>query len=159
MMRQVLRYFVFSVLLSNSLIASAPIWAADHSGSRQSFGDWHRHQNGFSFRPYYYKPNPQFVGFKHHYVVHFQSHPEHNYFYNPYNKQFWGRCPVATEGKPSYSLLAAEDRNGDINKIPESAFPKAGPMPPIPESTDGATLDLPPDDLPGSDALPTSNAK
>ena len=53
----------------------------------------------------------------------------------------------------------SDDRNGDINKIPESAFPKAGPMPPIPESTDGATLDLPPDDLPAADALPDADAK
>ena len=158
-MRQVLRYFVLSAFLSTGLLASSPTRAADHSGSRQSFGDWHKHSRGFSYRPYYYKPHPQFVGYKHHYVIHYQARPQHNYFYNPYNKQFWGRCPVAAEGKPSYSLLAAEDRRGDINKIPESAFPKEGPMPPIPESTDGATLDLPPDDLPATDALPASDAK
>ena len=66
---------------------------------------------------------------------------------------------MGTNGRASYSLLAAKDRSGDINKIPESAFPKAGPMPPIPESTDGATLDLPPDDLPTADALPASDTK
>ena len=155
-MGMVLRHCVLTALLSTSLLTSSATRAADQFGSRQSFGDWHNHSRGFSYRPYYYKPNPQFVGFKHHYVIHYQSHPQHNYFYNPYNKQFWGRCPVAAEGKPSYSLLAAEDRSGDINTIPESAFPKPGPMPPIPESTDGATLDLPPDDLPSTDALPAS---
>jgi hypothetical protein len=92
-------------------------------------------------------------------VIHFQNRPQHNYFYNPYTKQFWGRCPVETDGEASYSLLAANDRNGDINKIPESAFPKPGPMPPIPESTDGATMDLPPDDLPTANALPDSDTK
>lgn len=158
-MRKVLRYVVLSLILSTGFLISSLASAADHSGSRQSFGDWHKHSRGFSYRPYYYKPNPQFVGFKHHYVVHFKSHPQHNYFYNPYKKQFWGRCPVASEGKPSYSLLAATDRDGDINKIPESAFPKAGPMPPIPESSDGATMELPPDDLPANDALPASDAK
>jgi hypothetical protein len=157
-MRQILSYFVLAVFLLNGLLTSTPTHAADHFGSRQSFGDWHSHPRGFSYRPYYYKPNPQFVGFKHHYVIHHKAQPKHNYFYNPYKKQFWGRCPVATEGQPSYSLLAEKDRSGDINKIPESAFPKPGPMPPIPESTDGATLDLPPDDLPATDALPASDA-
>jgi hypothetical protein len=158
-MRTVLRYFALTVVLSTSLAGSSPILAADHVSSRQSFGDWHSHSQGFSYRPYYYKPNPDFVGFKHHYVIHFQAHPEHNYFYNPYTKQYWGRCPVETNGRASYSLLAAKDRSGDINKIRESAFPKPGAMPPIPESTDGATLDLPPDDLPTADALPASDTK
>ena len=158
-MRRVLRYAVLIACLLTGLLASSPTRAADHSGSRQSFGDWHSHSHGFSYRPYYYKPDPEFVGYKHHYVIHYQAQPQYNYFYNPYNKQFWGRCPVATDGKPSYSLLAAKDRSGDINKIPESAFPTAGPMPPIPESTDGATLDLPPDDLPTTDALPTAIAR
>lgn len=155
-MQTILRWFVLTGALTAWLLASTPTRAADHFGARQSFGDWHSHPKGFSYRPYYYKPDPKFVGFKHHYVIHHQAHPEHNYFYNPYKKQFWGRCPVATEGKPSYSLLAEKDRSGDINKIPETAFPKPGPMPPIPESTDGATLDLPPDDLPSIDALPAS---
>jgi hypothetical protein len=158
-MRRILRYVVLSLFISTGFLATSPTRAGDNFGSRQSFGDWHSHSQGFSYRPYYYKPNPEFVGFKHHYVIHYQAQPQFNYFYNPYNKQFWGRCPVATEGKPSYSLLAAKDRNGDINKIPESAFPKPGPMPSIPESTDGATLDLPPDDLPTTNALPISDAR
>ena len=158
-MRSIVRHILLANVLTAIYLASAPALAADHSGSRQSFGDWHKHQRGFSYRPYYYKPHPQFVGFKHHYVIHHNARPQHNYFYNPYKKQFWGRCPVATEGKPSYSLLAEKDRNGDINQIPETAFPKPGPMPPIPESTDGATLDLPPDDLPGTDALPDAAAE
>jgi len=158
-MRTVLYQCVLAIFLSTSLLTSPAIRAGDQFGSRQFFGDWHNHSRGFAFRPYYYKSTPDFVGFKHHYVVHFQSHPQHNYFFNPYTKQFWGRCPVASEGKASYSLLAANDRSGDINKIPESAFPKGGPMPPIPESSDGALLDLPPDDLPTADALPAGGGQ
>jgi hypothetical protein len=158
-MRSIVRFTVIMFALTAGLITTTASRAADQFHSRQSFGDWHQHQRGFSHRAYYYKPHQNFVGFKHHHVIHFNSRPQHHYFYNPYKKQFWGRCPVATDGKPSYSLLAAKDRSGDINKIPESAFPKPGAMPPIPESTDGATLDLPPDDLPTIDALPTSAAE
>jgi hypothetical protein len=154
-MRTILCATVLAVAFAIAGFNATVTNAADHFGSRQSFGDWRHHQRGFSYRPYYYKPHQQFVGFKHHYVIHYKARPQHHYFYNPYKKQFWGRCPVATEGKPSYSLLAEKDRSGDINKIPESAFPKPGAMPPIPESTDGATLDLPPDDLPETDAIPT----
>jgi hypothetical protein len=142
--------------MSVGMLASTPRDAAAQHHSRQHFGDWHRHPNGFHYRPYYFKPHPQFVGHKHHYAIHYKNRPQHHYFYNPYKKQFWGRCPVATDGKSSYSLLAEKDRSGDINAIPEAAFPKPGPMPPIPESTDGATLDLPPDDLPATDALPAA---
>jgi hypothetical protein len=141
-----------------ALVVTAPARAADQFHTRQFFGEWRQHPRGFHHRPYYYKPHPNFTGFKHHHVIHFNSRPQHHYFYNPYKKQFWGRCPVAIDGKPSYQLLAEKDRSGDINKIPESAFPPPGPMPPIPESTDGATLDLPPDDLPTADALPTASS-
>src|SRR4051794_27044103 len=78
-MRQVLRYALLSLVLSTTLLALSPAQAADHSGSRQSFGDWHGHSQGFSYRPYYYKPNPEFVGFNHHYVIHYQAQPQYNY--------------------------------------------------------------------------------
>lgn len=131
---------------------------AQHS-SRQYYGGWHAHSGGYHYRSYYYKPHAQFSGFKHHYVIHHPRFPQHLYFYNPYQKKFWGRCPVDHGGKPVYSLLAEKDRNGDLDKIPESAFPKPGPVPEIPESTDGAKLDLPPDDLPDISALPAGDKK
>ena len=158
-MQHVFAKVVLAIALLTGVIATTRVSAADHH-TRQFFGSWHKHPKGFSYRPYYYKPHQQFTGFKHHYVIHFHhgQHQNHNYFYNPYKQQFWGRCPVETNGKESYSLLAEKDRGGDINKIAESAFPKPGKMPPIPESTDGATLDLPPDDLPVDDALPANDA-
>jgi hypothetical protein len=76
------------------------------------------------------------------------------YFYNPYKKHYWGRCPVDHGGKPVYSMLAEKDRKGDLEEIPESAFPPPGNVPPLPESTDGAGMELPPDDLPSSESLP-----
>src|SRR5690242_16680348 len=98
-MRTGLRRFVLAIFLLASFLSSSAMRAGDQFGSRQFFGDWHNHAAGFSYRPYYYKPTPDFVGFKHHYVVHYQTRPQFNYFYNPYTKQFWGRCPVAAEGK------------------------------------------------------------
>jgi hypothetical protein len=129
-MQHVLAKVVLVVALVTGFNAAAQVSAADNH-TRQFFGSWHKHPKGFSYRPYYYKPHQQFVGFKHHYVIHFQQRPHHNYFYNPYKQQFWGRCPTETNGEASYSLLAERDRGGDINKIAESAFPKPGKMPPI----------------------------
>jgi len=152
--------FVLTVLGAIALQAqnqSGQSGHAGHSGGRQSYGDWHSHSGGFSFRTYNYKPTPNFDGFRHHYVLHYNSQPEFNYFYNPYTKQFWGRCAAGEVGEGSYSLLAENDRGGDVKKIPESAFPQPGALPPIPESKDGETLDLPPDDLPSSDRLPGSD--
>lgn len=122
--------------------------------NRQYYGAWQKSQRGFHFRPYYYKPTPNFVGFRHHFVIHTPSRPKHLFFYNPRSKKFWGRCPTETNGKAAYSLLAEKDRKGDLAEIPESAFPEPGELPPVPDSSDGLLLDLPPDDLPASTSLP-----
>jgi len=136
------------MVLAVILTLTAASTAGPHS-PRQFFGGWQKHkQHNYHFRTFNYKPHDKFAGYKHHYVINFPHKPGHNYFYNPYTKQYWGRCPTKTDGKPQYSLLAEKDRKGKIDEIPESAFPKPGPLPPIPESDDGATIDLPPDDLP-----------
>jgi hypothetical protein len=129
---------------------AAPAFAQHQFSHRQYYGDWQRHPtHGYSFRPYYFKPTPTFNGFKHHYVIHHPSRPQHLFFYNPYKKQYWGRCPVdRPDGVGRYSLLAEKDRKGSLKDIPESAFPEPGDVPPIPDSTDDQPLDLPPDDLP-----------
>ena len=46
------------------------------------------------------------------------------------------------------SILKQEDRKGDLNAIPESAFPKPAQMPVIPEAEDGLRMEAPPKDLP-----------
>jgi hypothetical protein len=129
---------------------------ASANGGRQYYGGWNNHPSGkYSYRSYYYKPTPSYVGYKHHYVIHHPSRPQYHYYYNPYTKKYWGRCPSSYGTKPVYSLLAEADRHGDLAQIQESKFPEPSPkLPPIPESTDGIPLDLPPDDLPDLDALP-----
>ena len=123
--------------------------------SRQYYGDWHKHAGkAYHYRSYYYKPTPTYSGYKHHYVVYFPAKPTHYYFYNTYTKKYWGRCPVKTDGQGEYSMLAEADRKGNIDEIPEKAFPAPTKMPKIPEATDDATLELPPDDLPTVDKTP-----
>lgn len=148
------RTTLVSLLFLGGLLTG--VAGADDYSHRQYYGNWQKHPTqGYSYRSYYYKPTQTYSGYKHHYVIQHPGHPDHLYFYNPYQQKFWGRCPAAAEGKPLYSLLAEKDRSGDLSKIPESAFPKPGKLPPIPESADGVALDLPPDDLPASvDGLP-----
>ncbi len=119
------------------------------SGPRQYYSEWKKHPTReYHYRSYYYKPRADYRGYKHHYVVHYASKPNHNYYFNPYKKQFWGRCPVEHNGNSEYSLLPTQFRKEQITDIPEDAFPPVGPLPPIPDSEDGEILDLPPDDLP-----------
>ena len=143
------RVWMFSLVLSSLAgLAAAPVEALA-SGPRQYYSSWQKHPTAaYHYRSYYYKPTPTYSGYKHHYVVYHPQRPQHVYFYNPYKKQYWGRCPVGTNGQGRYSLLAEKDRSGSLKEIPEAAFPAPTRVPPIPESTDNTPLDLPPDDLP-----------
>jgi hypothetical protein len=138
-----------------ALLMVAPAAAADPYSARQYYSGWQSHpQQRYSYRHYYYKPSPSYSGYKHHYVIKTPKDPNHLYFYNPYKKQYWGRCPAAAAGQPLYSLLAEADRRERLDQIPSTAFPPPAALPPIPDSTDGAFLDLPPDDPSPIDGLP-----
>ena len=116
---------------------------------RQYYGSWHKPPRGnYFYRGYYFKPHAGYSGYRHHYVVLFADRPRHCYFYNPYTKQYWGRCSTFHEGKAEYSHLPPAAQRGKIAEIPETAFPPPGELPAIPDSKDGANLDLFPDDLP-----------
>ena len=141
------RYFG-PALLALFLCGSHSMTAADYS-PRQYYGGWQRNQQaGYHYRSYYYKPNPSYRGYKHHYVVWSPTSRQHYYFYNPYTKKYWGRCPVYHEGNGGYSRLEPDYQRGKLSEIKESAFPSPSDPPGIPESNDGVPLDLPPDDLP-----------
>jgi hypothetical protein len=130
---------------------------ADSYVVRQYYSGWHRHTGGsYYYRTYYYKPTPRYVGYRHHYVIYHPRYRNHYYYYNPYKKVYWGRCPVHTDGRGQYSHLAEADRRATLEEIPETAFPKLGPMPKVPESDpkENVTMDLPPDDLPSGEQLP-----
>ena len=137
-------------ILGVAALSAAGIGLAAEYSPRQYYSGWQAYPQTpqVAYRHYYYKPTPEYSGYKHNYVMKVPHDPEHLYYYNPYSKKYWGRCPIKTNGKPLYSLLAEKDRKADLKAIPPSAFPAPGPLPPLPESTDGARLDLPPDDLP-----------
>jgi hypothetical protein len=123
--------------------------------TRQYYSGWNRASGrSYHYRTYYYKPSAKYSGYRHHYVVYYPSRPKYVYYYNPYKKQYWGRCPSQSAGKEQYQLLAEKDRKGNLEEIPESAFPQPTRMPPIPESDDDARVDVPPDDLPTDENLP-----
>lgn len=146
------RCLLFALLATCGVSLSAATAEAQSYAPRQYYGHWQKPPSAkFHYRHYYYKPTPTYSGYKHHYVVHIPSKPKHVYYYNPYKKQYWGRCEIDHGGQPLYSMLAEKDRRPNLKDIPESAFPPPSPVPPIPESTDKAPLDLPPDDVPPAD--------
>lgn len=101
------------------------------------YSRWQR-RSTYYYSYYYYTP------VRYHHVVYYPKQPRYYYYYNPYRKVYWGRFDL--EGAPGkqYSILAAEDRRGDLNEIPESAFPPAGPMSSEPESDSAESLAVPP---------------
>jgi hypothetical protein len=152
-------FLAAATIFSTLALPSAPATANPYT-PRQYYGNWHKHSTyTYYYRNYYYKPSPTYDGYKHHYVIYYPSRPKYYYYYNPQSKQYWGRCPVDTKGKGVYSMLAEKDRKEKLEDIPEAAFPEPGKLPSIPEATDDATLDLPPDDLPGGEALPPEKEK
>jgi hypothetical protein len=137
--------------------ASLPLPAgADHYSPRQYYSSWKKHaKQSYYYRSYYYKPAPTYKGYKHHYAIYYPARPKYVYFYNPYKKAYWGRCQTSYPvNQPKYSTLAEPDRRGNIDDIPEKAFPKPKAMPRIPEAEDGVDMEPPPDDLPERSAMP-----
>ncbi len=117
---------------------------------RQYYTGWYKP----TYRTYFYKPTPTYVGYQYHYVIYYPSRPNYYYYYNPYKGVYWGRAEISPCGEVKYSLLEEKDRKANLAEIPEKAFPKAGPMPPVPESTDKTPMETPPTDKPDEDNLP-----
>jgi hypothetical protein len=113
---------------------------------RQYYGGWtYNPVQTYYYRPYYYLPYSSATTYSYHYVVHYPTQPQYYYYYNPVQSYYWGRYDLKAKG---YSLLAEKDRHGNLEKIPETAFPKPGTMPNIPESKDSVAMEVAPDDVP-----------
>lgn len=155
-MSRKLRNLVLSGLTFGLLLGAASTQnaMAQKYAPRQYYSDWQpappQAKADYQYRKYYYKPTPDYVGYRVHEVRRFKDKPKYDYYLNTKTGKYWGRCPTEYDGKPAYSMLKMEDRHADLNKIPESAFPPPGKMPAIPDSdpAEGATLDLPPEDAP-----------
>lgn len=145
------RMLLNAVLVLTLVGAGAEMTEANYGSPRQYYSHWQKHPtHNYHYRNYYYKPRASYSGYKHHYVVYHPSRPKHVYYYNPYKRQYWGRCEIHREGRDEYSLLPEAARKGSLNEIPEAAFPPPAPTPSIPEAEDSTALDLPPDDVPAT---------
>ncbi len=154
------RRLITTVLLAASVLSiAAPAATAAFNAYRQRYSSWSYYPSrSYYYRHYYYKPTVSYASYNHHYCVYYPTRPTYVYYYNPVRKVYWGRYDLKAGG---YSMLEEKDRNGDLDAIPESAFPKPGEMPVIPDSEDGERIERPdpkdlptaetPSDVPGSD--------
>lgn len=141
---------LFLSLSAVALLALATT-SAEAGYPRQYYGNWSYYpQRSYYYTTYYYKPTPTYSTYSYHYCIYYPSRPRYVYYYNPHRGYYWGRCDL--QGKPGeqYSLLAEADRKSNLDEIPESAFPKPGAMPAVPEAKDGTAnsdgerIDTPP---------------
>ena len=146
--------------------------AATYQYGRQYYSSWsYQPTRRYYVRRFYYRPTTTYTSYKYHYCVYYprtySNAPRYRryvYFYNPVRRVYWGRFDLDGEPGKQYSLLKEEDRKGNLDDIPEDAFPKPGKMPVIPESSDKVQIkplekkDLPDesklDDLPDAPKKP-----
>jgi hypothetical protein len=137
-----------------ALLASAMLTTPAHAHyGRQYYGDWgYQPSYSYYYCQYNYQPYSGYDGYNYHYCIYYPSQPRYVYYYNPHQHYYWGRLDLEAKGDNKYSLLAEEDRKDSVKKIPESAFPKPGKMPPIPESKDKVQIEpISTDNLPKLD--------
>jgi hypothetical protein len=138
-------------LLSALVLATVALLAGASRSPRQYYGTTWTYSPSYSYYYlyYYYRPVVSYETYDYHYCIYYPTQPGYIYYYNPTSQVYWGRYKVGSSGDERYSLLAKADRKKDLKDIPESAFPKPGKMPTIPDSEDGAAIEPPPeDDLP-----------
>ena len=127
--------------LALCLAMSSGVSANLQNYGRQYYSSWNYYPSrGYHYSYYYYKPQPDYASYNHHYCVHYPSQPRYVYYYNPYSQAYWGRFDTEGKDGAQYSLLKQEDRKKTLKEIPESAFPKPASMPGVPESEDGETI-------------------
>jgi hypothetical protein len=113
---------------------------------RQYYTTWSYNTDAnYYYRTYYYYTYADAPTYSYHYCVHYPATPRYVYYYNPVSRRYWGRFDTEAKG---YSRLEEKDQKENIKDIPESAFPKPGEMPAIPDSKDNVKMEAPPTDLP-----------
>ncbi len=134
-----------SKLLALVLLVSLAQAGTGQAAPRQFYNKSWQKKGSYYYREYYYKPTPRAATYRYQAVIYYPSKPKYYYYYNPYKERYWGRFDRTCD---CYSRLAEADQKAKLSDIPESAFPQAGPMPEIPESSDGVKMELPPPGLP-----------
>lgn len=130
--RSALRLLATAALLAGTVDPATV--GASYLAGRHYYGGWNYYPTRtYYYSYYYYKPQPTYEGYKYHYCVYYPTTPRYVYYYNPVARVYWGRYDLEAKG---YSLLAEKDRKADLKAIPETAFPKAGEMPKIPDADD-----------------------
>lgn len=157
MKNPIIALFLAATLHSAQVYAS-PAPAA--GGYRQYYSGWsYKPSRSYYVRRYYHKPVTTSSSYSYHYCVYYPNsystsrrYSRYVYFYNPQRRVYWGRFDLEGEAGKQYSLLKKDDQKGDLDKIPESAFPEPGKMPFIPDSKDNVRMEaLKKSDLPDID--------
>lgn len=131
------RLGILTMLIAASVVTGLTPSEASAFRYRQYYSSWnYQPTRSYYTSRYYYRPTTTYPTYSYHYCVYRPSQPRYVYYYNTHTRKYWGRFDCqGTEGH-QYSLLKPQDQNGDLNKIPESAFPTPGKMPSIPDATD-----------------------
>lgn len=96
------------------------------------YSSWNYYPSyGYHYSSYTYAPQ------RYHYCVSYPSQPRYVYYYNPYQRVYWGRFDTQGKEGAQYSELAEKDKKPTLKEIPEEAFPKPGPLPKNPDGTEG----------------------
>ncbi len=149
--RGIVRHAAVFALLACGVLGSIAVMpstasAGYYSRHRQYYSTWsYRPSSSYHYCRYYYSSAPTIYSYNYHYVIYYPTRPRFRYYYNPVRRTYWGRYEVDENGKAvGYSILAEKDRKASLDEIPESAFPKASQMPPIPEAKDKVAMLEPP---------------
>ncbi len=144
-----LKTLSLAAVIAAAFLASSGTQAEASYSGRSYYSSWSYYpQRSYYYRHYHYKPYATYSGYKYHYCIHYPTRPRYVYYYNPYQRTYWGRYDLEKGG---YSLLPEDQRKENLNDIPEDAFPAPGEMPAIPESEDNVQIPKPAaDDLPAS---------
>jgi len=159
---------------TRALALTSMLWlilpgAAQAQYGRQSYSKWNWQANKGRYAcTYYYKPNPNAVGYNYHYVYYYPRYGRWAYYYNPGfggKRGYWGRCSMGGGGSPYQYLFTtaaaaqALDATGrtnfdmPINQIPQDRFGQGEPMPFIPQ-TQGPARMQPPNLAAGAEDAP-----
>jgi hypothetical protein len=158
-----MRTFTLCLLAGLILLAGGRDTRAQNRGKRQYYeARWHYDAGkGYHYKRYYYKPRVSDAKYKVQYIIYKPKRTKQFvYWYNPEKKVYWARCATihhptlgkqVKAGKDLWSFLPDGKKKAGLDNIEEGDFgPVKNTSPPIPGSSDGATIDCPPPDLPPS---------